>query len=553
MRRTFYTSVMCGIAGVVGAATVASGCGSSNSGGPGTEAGAPQDSGMADGPGADGPSEDALGSDAPLADSGDAEAPKDAANTQEAGDGALPLGAGSLLVAGDGLSAFIVTKDGYVAYASDTTGVASAVALAGGAPNQIAAGTAGAVTITGLAPNRYSDFPSHPAGVAVFTNTGVADGGVPNLPFTTWTAASGAQTWWGPGTLSTEIGRRTDGSHVSWVSRDTTGKGTLDVSSSTFQQAYTVATGFTAPPYPALAFGGAGGTDLIVGLATSVLEAFDTTMGTAKTISSNAPEGLGNVVVDPSGMHVAFLDGAGSLWVATAPAYVPVLVSSVANIEPFPLFSADGATLYFSDMSGAVYRSPVPIPGAVTVTTGATQGISQVSPDGNWLLVNSAYASNPFTESDVQLISSQATGGTSTVVDAQPRAFQQWFTADSTHVLEAANPSTVTGESGGIPLVPQTTLLSYDIATKAMAPSITTTMLGTGNSATGTLVVFFDNPRLGSAPGRLLCDLRLVDVGVASPASSLIQADIECGSRFGVGQLPIAPLLSADAKTVVYA
>jgi hypothetical protein len=457
-------------------------------------------------------------------------------------------------VAGGALSAFAVTKDGYVAYTNDTTGVASAIALAGGAPSQIAAGTPGAVTIVGLASNRLSSAPSQPTGVAVITDTIVADGGVPNLPFATWTSSGGAQTWWGPGTLSLDLCGSADGSHVSWTGLDSTGKiGTLDVSSSTFQQAYTVATGFTAPPYPFLAFGGMGGTDLIVGLATGVLEAFDTTKGTAKTISSNAAVGLGNVMVDPSGMHVAFLDGTGSLWVATAPAYTPALVSAVPNIEPLPTFSPDGATLYFSDSSGTVYRCPVPIPSAATVTTGAAQGINLVSPDGKWLLASAAYASNPFPEYDTQLISSQATGGTFTVVDSQPRVFKQWFTSDSSHVLEAANPSNVTGETGGIPLAPQTTLLSYDIAARTMSAPITTSMLWGGNSATGTIVVFYDNPRPGSAPGRLLCDLRLVDVGVAAPSSVLVQADVACGTHSGVGAFPFVPLLSADGKTVVYA
>jgi hypothetical protein len=492
-------------------------------------------------------------SEAPPGDGNQEGATSDVRGDQQGGpDGGPALGAGSLLVAGTALSAWVVTSDGYVAYADDTTGVASAVPLTGGTSQQIAAGKPGATAIARLGSPLTG---GNTKGVAVLTNTAVADGGIPNLPFTTWTSSGGAQSWWGPGTRTYDLAGASDGSHVSWFKLDSTGtKGSLDVSSSAFQQVYTVATGIAAPPYPPLAFGGVNGTDLIVLLPSQVLEAYDTTTGTAKTISSTvSPEVLGQFVLDPTGMHVAFLDGSGSLWVATAPGYSPVLVSSAANLQAFPFFSPDGATLYFNDSAGTIYRSPVPAPSSTTITTGATLGIDAVSPDGNWLLASTTYASNAFPEQDVRIVASQASGATLTAVDAQPRVFEEVFTADSSHVLEATSPMTVAGMSGGLPLAPETTLLSYDIAFKVLSAPITTSMLLSAIPATGSQAVFFDNPRAGSAPGALVCDLRLVDVGKPSPTSTLIQAGVVCGSRVGLGQLPAGPLLSADGKTVVYA
>jgi len=533
----------------------ASGCSSSSGGsnGPGPEAGA-QDSSTADSPGQDSPVEDAPSEAAPPQDAraSDAAGPGDA--SPDAGDGAPPLAAGALLVAGASLTPYLVTSTGYVAYTNDATGIASAVALTGGAPQQIAAGTAGHVAIVPLFSNPFPNAPVNAASVAVLTDTLVADGGVPNLPFTTWSLASGAQTWWGPGVLS-ELAGSADGSRVAWLMLDGAGTtGSLYVSSSTFQQADTVATGLSAASDPPVAFGGVNGTDLIVGLPSGVLEAYDTSTGTAKPISSNlsAPVQLGTFQVDPTGMHVAFLDATGSLRVATAPGYSPVLVSSAANLQPFPVFSPDGATLYFYDSSGTIYRSPVPVPGAVTVATGATQGIDAVSPDGNWLLASTAYASNPFGEFDVQLVSSQATAGTLTPVDSQPRAFEQSFTTDATHVLEYASPSTVSGEPTGIPYAPQTTLFSYDIATKVTSSAISTSVVAAGNSATGSLVVFYDNPRPGGTSSTLLCDLRFVDVSAASPMSSLIQTDVVCGALLNRGHPASIPRTSSDGKTVVY-
>jgi hypothetical protein len=547
-----------------GAAQCVIGCGSSSGGSnnQGVDAATPQDSGVVIVEGPDARADGEASPDTSVPDGGDAASSPDGgdaalqpdadASTLEAGDGALPLGAGSLLVAGGQLTPYVVTQDGYVAYANDGTGFAYAVAVAGGAPAQVASGTPGAVAMTGLFPNRLSYSGSPAGGVAVFTDTVVPDGGVPNLPLTTWTASGGAQSWWGPASLSSDIGGSADGSHVSWSSLDSTGRVSLYVSSSTPQQSYTVENGVAASSYPYTMFGGVGGTDLIVGLASGGLDAFDSTKGTSKTISSTAQGSVGTFMVDPTGVHVAFLDGSSAMWVATAPTYSAVEISSVATFQSFPVFSPDGSTLYFVDTNGVVYRSPVASPSVATIATGALYGFNAVSPDGKWLLVSKLYASNPFPEYDVQLVSAQATGATLTAVDTQARAFEQTFTTDSSHVLEAASPSTVTGESGGSPLVPQTTLLSYDITTKAVAPPISTTMLGVPNPATGTLVVFFDNPRVGSVAGRLLCDLRLVDVSGTSPVSSLVQPDVECGSRLGVGAVPSAPLLSADRTTVVY-
>ena len=537
------------------AALLAGGCGSSSGGnGPGPDGGG-QDSSAADSPGT-GP--DGMSESGPT-DGGDGASPQDSGDSgdargaSDAGDGAPPLAAGSLLVEGATLSAYVVTSDGYVAYTNDATGVASAVVLTGGAPQQMATGTAGHMEIARLQSILAPSIPINTAGVAVFTDTIVADGGVANLPFTTWTNTGGSQTWWGPGTTTLDLAGSRNGSRVSWFQLGSSaGHGTLDVSSSTFQQAYTVANNL--PNHPGVAFGGVNDTDLIVALPTGVLEAYDTSTGTAKTISSNLPTPVGaqSFLLDSTAMHVAYVDAAGSFWVATAPAYTPTLVSSVAGIQQFPLFSPDGATLYFNDTSGNIYRSPVPIPGTVTVASGALQGLNAVSPDGNWLLASNAYASNPFPEQDVLVISAQATGGTLTAVDSMPHAWQQGFTADSTHVLVGANPSTVSGETGGLPNAPQTTLLAYDIASHTLSSSLSTSMLSTAVAATGTLAVFHDNPRTGSAPGTLLCDLRSVDVGVSSPVSKLIQSDVECGSHLGVGGLPFVPILSADAKTVVY-
>jgi hypothetical protein len=469
-------------------------------------------------------------------------------------DVGTPLAAGSLLVAGSALSAYAVTSDAFVVYTNDSTGVAAAISLAGGTSQQIATGTPGHVGIGHLI--SLLGAPSDTAGVAVLTDTLVPDGGIDNLPFTTWTNAGGAQTWWGPGVpaYSTMQGS-SDGTRVSWFELDATGKtGSLKVSSSTFGQPYTVASGVTVPPYPVVGFGGVTGKDLIVALQTGVLEAYDTSAGMAKPITSNlsTPVYVGTIVLDPTGMHVAYVDSAGSLWIATAPSYTPVLVSSAANLQTYPIFSPDGATIYFYDSTGTVYRSPVSNPAAVTVTSGATQGVNTTSPDGMWLLAATAYASNPFPEEDVQLVSSQATGATLTAVDAIPHAFYSNFTADSSHVVEAMSPATVSGETGGIPLMPQSTLISYEIASKATSPAISTTLFAYPMPTKGTVVVFYDNPRTTSTAGQLLCDLRSVDVGTTAPKSTLIQADVECGSRTGLGTLPSNPLLSVDNKTVVY-
>ncbi len=131
--------------------------------------------------------------------------------------------------------------------------------------------------------------------------------------------------------------------------------------------------------------------------------------------------------------------------------------------------------------------------------------------------------------------------------------FEADFTADSTHVFEALNAASVTGESGRLPNAPQVTLVGYDIATRTTTASISNSVLWSPAAATGSLLVFYDNPRTTSTPGQLLCDLRDVDLRAASPTSKLLQADVQCGGKTGFALEPIVPTLTADGRTVVYA
>jgi hypothetical protein len=544
------------------ATALASGCGSSGSGGPGPDSGTGTDSSTSGGDAEPEAASPDATSDGPV-ESAVVDAGHDAASMSEGGatgdggdggDGAAPLAAGSLLVPGSTLTVHVVTGDGFVAYLDDSSGVASAVSLSSHTVQSIATGTAGHTQI-GRLDSVVADVNTlSSAGVVVFTDTLVPDGGSPDVPFTTWSSTGGAQNGWGPGLVSLTVQGSNDGSRVSWVNRSGT-TGTLEVSSSTPGQPYTVASGLTVP-YAVTAFGGTAGTDLIVELSTGVLEAFDTANGTvAKTISSQAatPPQLGNFVLDASQTRVAYLDANSNMWLAAAPAYTPQQVSALGNLQAFPLFSPDGSTLFFNDANGVIYRSPVTTPAAVTVAPGAPGGVYSVSPDGQWLLASANSASSPFIANDVQIVSSLATNGTLVAVDANPNAFETDFTADSTHVYEAINATSVTGESGGFPNAPQVTLVGYDIATRTTTASISSSVLWSPVAATGSLLVFYDNPRTTSTPGHLLCDLRDVDLSAASPTSKLLQADVQCGGRSGFALEPIVPTLTADRRAVVYA
>lgn len=492
--------------------------------------------------------------DAPTTDS---TTPKDApagdAPTDAGPDGTesgAPLGAGTLLVPGDAVAPWVITSDGLVVYANDATGVAAAVPATGGASVQIAAGTPGQVAIKALHPNLLASAGyGGGAGAIVVTNTLVPDGGVPDVPFTTWSLAGGSHAY--SGARNTSLTGSKDGAHFTWVSLDAaTRKGTFDLTTSTGTLA--LATGFTAPPYPLPFFGGTGGLDLIVGFASGVLEAVNAATGVTTNISMSAQTNAGSVVVDPTGAHVAYFDSSGALWVATAPTYASVQVGTSNNLQSFPYFSPDGSTLYFADANGVIYRSPVSGPNPVTVVSGAAGGIYNISPDGSWLLTTTTNATNPYNETDMQIVSAQASGGTLATIDATARVWSNWFSSDSSHILEASNPATPTGETGGFPNVPVCTLTSYDIASHTMSAAITTTLLGSVMPAAGTVSVFYDNPQPATVAGRFVCDLRSVDVAATSPTATVIQSGVQCGAREGVAVFPAAPLLGPDGKTIAY-